>query len=502
MLPESTSSTISEHALVLLVVDRLLSCVKNQLLNIFDDIEGLTEFVSDSIRFFDSASIATSIENANSHFELKSNPIQWFQTVVFSETTKIVRFLRDTTLVGNNSAYSGATSGYHDFLLPFVRRFQQLKILNGATTYVLLDDADRLTKTQQGIVNEWIANRDNSILCIKVFSRRDHYRTMSTRSGSTLEQPHDYSEVNVDELYTRSTSDYWKKVELISNRRLTVAKSAAETIQCLLPADSTEAGLFEQVKAKTADEWEAAGKPGRQGDYVNRYAIPRLFQHLRASKKRKSYAGFDNLVDISSGVVRDFLEPCYLMFDRVVSGGTKPSEVSEIPSSIQDEVIYSYSEAFLLNRIEDLRQELPPEEWSRLDSLRCLVESLGRLFYARLHDAASREARIFSFTVRGSVNNEIAEVLRLGVRYRYLQHGTYSTKEGGGRENWYILSRRLCPMYKLDPSGFEGRISLTNEMLELACKKPDEFVRRRLRLRDESNTGPWLFEEMEKDGED
>ena len=69
----------------------------------------------------------------------------------------------------------------------------------------------------------------------------------------------------------------------------------------------------------------------------------------------------------------------------------------------------------------------------------------------------------------------------MGIKYRYFQLRTYSTKKGGGRVYWYILNRRLCPIYKLDPTGFEGRISITAEMLQLACKDPDTFVRLRLK---------------------
>jgi len=127
---------------------------------------------------------------------------------------------------------------------------------------------------------------------------------------------------------------------------------------------------------------------------------------------------------------------------------------------------------------------LPVEQWTVVDKLATLIESLGRLFYARLHDPDAREARLFSFTVHGTISSEIEEVLNLGLRYRYFQLRTYSTKEGGGRLKWYILNRLLCPVYKLDPTGFEGRISLTPEFLKIACENPGRFVQLRLKLSD------------------
>ena len=491
LLERSSSLILGEHSLNLLIADRTVHCFIEQFPESHFDHNALVSFSQQVARLFDRASIATSIAAADSEIDSQKKPLKWLSTLVDSELRNVAQFLRASAL-RSDANYDGATSGYHDFLLPFFRLVKSLPVFSRSTAYIMLDDADRLTKDQQSIVNEWIANRDHSYLCFKVSARRDHYRTMQTRSGSLLEQPHDFSEIDVDELYTRSKSDFWKKVRLIADRRLSLAKMNPADIVEFLPSDRREEELLEKIRAETAEEWKRVGEPGRKDDYVHRYAVPRLFQFLRRTRKRKSYAGFDNLVDLSSGVVREFLEPCYLMFDRVVSAGNRSEKVNSIPTSIQNDVIYRYSEEFLLNKFEGLRQELPPEEWGRLDKLRCLIESLGRLFYDRLHDATAREARVFSFTVRGSVSQEVSEVLRLGVRYRYLQQRTYSSKEGGGRENWYILNRRLCPMFKLDPSGFEGRISLTADMVELACEDSDKFVRLRLR-QDRSNVDEPLF---------
>jgi hypothetical protein len=180
-----------------------------------------------------------------------------------------------------------------------------------------------------------------------------------------------------------------------------------------------------------------------------------------------------------------------LMFDATVRKGKNPHLIDSIAPSIQNDIMRKYSEEFLL-RIEDIRKDLPPEKWKQLDELKILIESLGRLFYQRLHDPESREVRLFSITIRGTVPREIEDVLRMGVRYRYFQLGTYSTKEGGGRERWYVLNRRLCPVLKLDPTGFEGRISITPEYLALALKDPAKFVSLRLKLPDEGQ--PMLFE--------
>jgi len=501
LIESSSAAILSEHTLNLIITERLVACLESQFPQDFFDLESLIEFAKRVVKLFDRASVATSLEIADQTHDVTNSPLRWLRTIIDAETVKVARFLQRTAIRPDSATYEGATSGYNDFLLPLMRYAKLLPGLANCTIFIILDDADRLTKQQQSIINEWIANRDHSTLCFKVSARQDHYKTMMTRSGSSLEQPHDYSQVNVDDFYTSSKTDYWEKVRLIADRRLELANLLTTSVEAFLPADEAESRLYSAIRRKTEEQWEQlATKPGLKSDYVLRMSIPRLFQHLAKVKKRKSYAGFDTLVDLSSGIVRDFLEPCYLMFDVLLGKGQSAENITSIPSRVQDEVIYQYSEEFLLEKFESLRQEVPPEEWGLLDKLRCLIESLGRLFYTRLHDPSAAESRVFSITVNGAVSSDVREVFRLGEKHRYLQHRTYSSKQGGGREDWYILNRRLCPIYKLDPSGFEGRIQIAAELLTVACEDPDRFVRLRLRKVPQSQT-PSLFNEEDSEGD-
>ncbi len=491
LLDSLSQTIISEHMLNLMIADRVLNCLARQFAPEFFHKAEIESLVKGITRLFDRASVASSTEETNEVASLEDEPIAWLQALIQVENRKIGAFLKKNALLGGGVTYNGTTSGYHDFLLPFVRAVGELSVFKGLPIYLLLDDADKLTRDQQAIVNTWIANRDQSIFCLKISTQREEYKTFYTRDSALIEQPHDYSEVDVDELYTRSQSDYESKVRMISERRLRISGREKVGIEDFLPHDPTEEKLFNTIKEETAAEWEKVGWPGRQSDFVYRYATARLFQRLAGMKQPKSYAGFQNIVHLSSGVIRDFLEPCYLMFDACVRKGTDPGLVNEIPPSIQNDIMRKYSEDFLL-KLENIRKDLPTEQWKQLDALKNLIESLGRLFYQRLHDPESREVRLFSFTVRGPASQEIEDVLRMGIRYRYFQLATYSTKEGGGREMWYILNRRLCPALKLDPTGFEGRISIVPAHLSLALKDPAKFVNLRLKLPDQGQ--PMLFE--------
>jgi hypothetical protein len=332
LLNRLAATVITEHLLNLLIADRVIDSLNTQLSSEFVTPLQRTELLNGLLQLFDRASIASSIEEADRRVK-RNDAFGWLHELFTIENQKVSSFLRNSVLHGS-AVYDGTTTGYHDFLLPFLGLVQEkVRGLNDAPIYILLDDADRLDSEQQTIVNTWVANRDHATVCFKISAQRSGYTSFFTRDGSLIEQAHDYSEVDVDELYTASKSDYTSKMKLIADRRLALSAVPTKQIERFLPADEEEEKLFAEVRLETAKEWENQGRPGEQSDFVYRLATARLFQKLAANKRRKSYAGFQNMVHLSSGVVRDFLEPCYLMFDRCISEGAKrPHCKSFLPS--------------------------------------------------------------------------------------------------------------------------------------------------------------------------
>ncbi|MFW5895300.1 MAG: hypothetical protein ACOCT9_01020 [archaeon] len=481
LLNNRATLVITEHLLNLDIAERCIATVREQIPNNIKREKDESSLVDKISNLFDPASIASSIERVDNIVNKDKNPLLWLEKLFEKEKAYVGKYLKKNTLCGGDANYEGGFTGYHDFLLPLIENVLEYLNISDVSIYLLIDDAFRLNKQQQKILNSWVANRDQNTVCFKISAQRDLYETFKTRDGGLIEEPHDFSDIDIDELYTNSKERYYKKVKLISNRRLNLSRVPVENVEELLPPNEHQKKMLEDIKKELAEEWEQEEESVRKSDYIDRYAKPRLFQMLKSQKQERKYAGFENLVHISSGIVRAFLEPCYLMFDEYLSEGINPEDIKEISPEKQQEIIKKYSEDFILKKFEEIRKDLPPEDWSIIDSLSTLVESLGRVFYERLHDPKAREARLFSFTLRGELDENLKKVLKLGLKYGYFQLRTYSTKSGGGREKWYILNRRLCPIYKLDPTGFEGRLTLTPELLNVACKDPDRFVKLRLK---------------------
>src|SRR6266581_2345318 len=181
LLNTNALQTLSEHMVNMVIADRLVTCLHKQFPVGFLGTEECERFSSNVIGLFDSASIVSSLHSAGERVSRSEQPLRFLQEVFASENRKIASFLRSTSLLKKTPAYEGTTSGYHDFLLPLFRSLRNFKKLGAVPVFILLDDADRLTKAQQSIVNSWIANRDQETVCLKVSAQPDEYRTFRTR---------------------------------------------------------------------------------------------------------------------------------------------------------------------------------------------------------------------------------------------------------------------------------------------------------------------------------
>ncbi len=402
--------------------------------------------------------------------------------------------------------YEGALAGFLDFLVPLAREVRQLDGMPNVPLFVMLDDADNLPVPLQRVVNSWVSTRSAGDICLKVTTQLA-YATMRTLDNRIIESPHDYTEVNLSAVYTARFDTYSNRVREIVKRRLENA-GITTSVESFFPIDIGQAKRLSQIAERIAQEHaeKNAGSgiqvgPARSRDEVRRYTIPRFMREIAGSAKSThtySYAGFRSLVDLSSGVVRWFLEPASRMYDRVVSeAGATPGAITEIPVPIQDAIIKEWSAEFLelLTRhtteipddLKDLSEGIASlhaygHETELYEQLRNLIEGLGRLFRSKLLDPEAREQRVFSVVLRDRPSPSLERVLSLGVQLGYLQRSDYAAKEAlGGRRPRYILARRLGPHYKLDISGYAAHLSIMSSVLERATRDPADFVKSRLK---------------------
>lgn len=100
------------------------------------------------------------------------------------------------------------------------------------------------------------------------------------------------------------------------------------------------------------------------------------------------------------------------------------------------------------------------------------------------------ERRVFSFALSDYPSKILKDTLDLGIKEGVLLHHYIGKKNGFGKTDLYILSRRLAPAFKLDPNGFSGYLFFRSAVLEQAMDDPSRFS-------DELRRRGWDLENME-----
>jgi len=345
--------------------------------------------------------------------------------------------------------------------------------------FLLFDEANELADIHQYCVNSLIALRSQKHICIKVASQRNGFIIGRTLTGD-VDETHDFTTLDIDALYTNNREAYYKRILQIGNYRLTRA-GINDSVKNYLPPSQKEIEELEKAKKIAEERYNSIPikkRPLDKNNYVKKYAPSILFQDILSSKAIKTYAGFDNLVHLSSGIIRSFLDCTSKMYSKYQEKypGKKPQY---IPISIQAEVIKEYSDEFIQTQILDKMKSIDPnsKEMANLQKLHNLLNGLGAFFRRRLLDKESSEPRIISISLKDLPDSHLQEILDLAEQEAFFHTKWYISKRGNRKLKCYVLNRRLCPHFNLDLTGFQGRIEIDSRTLETCLTDPNTFVK-------------------------
>lgn len=369
--------------------------------------------------------------------------------------------------------YKGAICTFSQFLYPILKKIKELPFLSNGPIYLLIDDADNLTEIQTKILNSWVSLRTTKIVSFKI-STQLNYLTYRTINNSRIDTPHDYSEINISDIYTTKKGLYKKRVKDAIERRLNKFGFTGISVEDFFPVDEEQERKITRLFKKYQSKYD--GKKGY--DYAYRYARSDFMKSLKGNLNTFSYSGYKNLVHISSGIMRNFIDFASHMYaHQVIKSGDK--SFKSIDSSIQDEEIKDYSNWFFDDNFSKLREDCSNtnEDISDFDKLRNLIEALGQTFNLILLSEA-KERRVFSFALQNEPGDELRKILKLGVQTGYFQKSLIGNKMGTGKAQLYILNRLLAPHFKLDPTSFAGYKFVTCEVLDEALYMPNKVIGR------------------------
>ncbi len=483
---------LSEHALVGYLTVKMLQSICDNLADIIDGagkLEELKNYCEQSIikrmKLVGWDENEQSVLTAASARDVLTQLIGIFDTI----HTQTIQYLKRLTFISEVKPFNGALLGFQDFLLPVLRELRQISAMPRGPVYLLIDDADNLNLQQTQVLNTWVSYRTTADLSLKI-STQLNYKTHLTTSGQRIESPHDYSEIYVSGIYTGPAKEkYPQWVEDIVGKRLKLFGISTNPRE-FFPRDEKQEEEIAEIAQEYKSKWTPDGPGGyRPGDDAYRYARPEYIKRLSGTSKQGStykYAGFEQLVHISSGIVRFFLDPASKMFSEEQKN-SEGLDVKSISPTVQDKVIREESDEILFSEFDKLIEDIDksydgtPERVQKMRKLRNLIYTLGGLFYQILISDRS-ERRVFSFAISDEPDQEVREILQLGIQYGFFYLSSIGTKEGMGRTKLYVLTRRLAPFFKLDPMGFTGYQFVTNSFLRSALERPKTIQNRLKRM--------------------
>ena len=458
LLSKHRAFSLSEHYLVLAIVGALVKTLELYVGNI--------EHVQDK-------ELAIEIEEI---LATELPPGETFLSRMRTFTLAEVRRTQVAINQADENFYSNAFS-FATLILPLIEVLGSIPRLSNTHFHLLIDDADYLNVHQIAALNSWIAYREHSKFSFKVATSKVMRPSRVTASGGSIEEGHDFTVIDMENPLHNEQSDFGRLAKLIVERRLAQLGTNV-TAEEFFPLSSRVRQQMEECKEEAknlARRKYPNGSKKQISDYVYKYHRALYFR--RPSKaNRPAYSGFDMITYLSTGIVRNLLEPCFMMYDMAVSrrGQDTGLQVRSIDPVIQNAVILKLSERPWLKMKEGLHYQIPNCTNEKSDQIAQLFEALAQLFKRRLMSDCS-EPRATSFTISGGNSPERCEVEDLLQIARkallvYVRLGT--AKDYGSRERYFVPTRMLWPSRGLDPLGQHARISLKARDL-LAASKGD-----------------------------
>ena len=465
LLSDFLGSVLSEHFLVLSIVHGLAET----LAEIPDVLEGTDQL---SLRNEANFVLSAELPEKASFFDAVKQFVQ--------------RELLDTQRTingGNRESFYDNTFSFASVFVPILNIcVNKIPRLKDSHFLLLLDDAHALNRHQVRVLNSWIAYRDHSLFSFKVAVAKVGTQTKITSTGGSILEGHDYTEIDLEASLHNRTTDFYQLAEKIIKRRLEKVYIAA-TPREFFPVNPKMANDLEVSEKKVIKEairkfGEDARGSKAVNDYVYKYKRAHYFRSRSRKANRPPYSGFETLVFLSTGVIRNLLEPCFWMFDSLVSETRESAperdayEFSCIPPEIQTKVILERSARkwnWLRNSIAQDIEDCSTEDGDRAYRL---FDALAVHFRKRLLDGKS-EPRALSFTIstpEPPIPEELTRLIEILRKAQLLYIRSGPAKAEGRKEPYFVPNRILWPDRGLDPHGQHARVSIPADVLWNAAK--------------------------------
>lgn len=364
----------------------------------------------------------------------------------------------------NNALSKGGTQpnlfSFTSLIIPLLEQLSELQEFKKSHFIFLIDDVHDLNSIQKKIINSWIAYRDHSTFSFKLATADQEPFLQTSNEGMILEG-HDFIAINMIKPYQNKNSEFGKLARKIIDRRLTHygIKVDSESFFPINPSFQEGIEHARQKVKQAAEEKYPENKGTQRSDYVAKYTRSEYFKSRSSKANTPPYSGLDIIIDVSTGVIRNLLDPCFWMYDYLLSDGKE--NITFIPHNTQRDILINRSNT-LWNRVRNLYTidyDCSKDQSAYLNNI---FDNLMIYFKSRLESKLA-EPRAINFIIteaKEPVKSEIDSWLKIALRAQLLYTRSGKDKKDGRLITVYILNRLLLITHGLDPHGQYANASI------------------------------------------
>lgn len=448
------ASILCEHYLVLTIVYAICDSLRS-IAEVKNEIDGDVDLMND---LFDEFEYLIDVSDLNRELGFVES-VRRFVARELNISQKRINSDNSETFYEN--AYS-----FSSIVIPFIKIVKNAPVFSKSHFLLMIDDAHDLNRFQIRNLNSWIAYRDHSDFSFKIATAKINRPELITSTGGSILEGHDFITIDMEKPFQNEKSDFYQMAKEILEKRLKNI-GYTESVEAFFPINKEFEQSLEKCKVSVREKFisQNPGATAKQiSDHVYKYSRAEYFRSRGANANLPPYSGFESIVDVSTGVIRNLLDPCYWMFDAAVSHSDSGG-ITIITPTIQNLIIVERSKRMwerltigLDNEVEGCSKEQGKQIFN-------LFENLSVLFKRRLMEHKS-EPRAITFSI-SQVNkdtmqmyNTLIELLNIAQRAQILYTRAGTAKNFGKQEIYYVPNRLLMPAKGLDPHGQYARVSL------------------------------------------
>ena len=392
--------------------------------------------------------------------EKASNFYEAIKQYVNKETIDTQKYINQ---YDSDSFYSGALS-FSSTILPFLNILRRVELLKNSHFMIMIDDAHDMNKYQIMTLNSWISFRDHSLFSFKVATAKIGRPLRTTSTEGIILEGHDFLTVDMEQELQNKESTFTKWAKEIVSKRLENVGISIDPMD-FFPANKEQAKQLEEYKEKARKVAESKYGDNQKAisDYIYKYHRAMYFRERSEKANKPPYAGFETIVECSTGIIRNLLDPCYWMFDNVIK--ESPDKITCIPSAVQNDVISIRSQRLWDDLSDGLDTRIPNCSADQARQIYSLFDKLMVLFSQRLKaDISEPRAIVFSISALEEVEEkqkkELRDLFEIAMKAQYMYMRKRSGKEKGSQVTLYVPNRMLFPARGLDVHGQFSHVSI------------------------------------------